>query len=106
MPSVTDLLALYHSEWHKLIAPGAKFEMVDTEVRGVPMRVFKDAPGSMRDIWAFSAGYGDARYLVFEDEVLTYAETHARVRSLATELASRGVGTGDRVAVAMRNYPE
>ncbi len=106
LPPVSDLVALYQQQWADLTAPGAKYEMVETEVRGVPMRVVKDAPGSMRDIWAFTAAYGDARYLVFEDEVLTYAQAHAIVRSLADELVSRGIGAGDRVAVAMRNYPE
>ncbi len=46
------------------------------------------------------------RYLVYEDEHLTYNEAHAIVRSLAADLVAVGVGRGDRVAVAMRNYPE
>ncbi len=106
MPSVTDLVALFTEQWDKLTAPGAKYSMVETEVRGVPMRVLEAAPGNMRDIWAFTAGYGDARYLVFEDEHLSYREAHAMVRSLAADLVALGVGRGDRVAVAMRNYPE
>ena len=106
MPSVTDLVALFKQQWSELTAPGAKYAMTETEVRGVPMRVFEAAPGNMRDIWAFTAGYGDARYLVFEDEHLTYNEAHAMVRALAADLAANGVGPGDRVAVAMRNYPE
>ncbi|MFW2380359.1 MAG: class I adenylate-forming enzyme family protein [Acidimicrobiales bacterium] len=104
--SVADLVALFTAQWEELTAPGAKYAMVETEVMGVPMRVLEAAPGNMRDIWAFSAGYGDARYLVFEDECLTYNEAHAMVRSLASELVAAGVGRGDRVAVAMRNYPE
>ncbi len=106
MPSVTDLVALFTQQWDALTAPGAKYAMSETEVGGVPMRVFEAAPGNMRDIWAFTAGYGDARYLVFEDEQLSFSEAHAAVRSLAAALVEAGVQPGDRVAVAMRNYPE
>jgi acyl-CoA synthetase (AMP-forming)/AMP-acid ligase II len=61
----------------------------------------------MRQLWEASAGHGDAEYLVYEDERYTYADVHVRVRSLANALRSQyGVGEGDRVAVAMRNYPE
>ena len=46
-------------------------------------------------------------YVVYEDERYSYAEVHAQVRSLAALLHDvHGVGRGDRVALAMRNYPE
>jgi len=71
------------------------------------MRVFDTAPPNMRVLWEASAAHGDKPYVVFEDEVRTYAEIHAQVRSLAHYLRSElGVAGGDRVAVAMRNYPE
>lgn len=81
--------------------------MTEGAVRGVDMRLFKHAPPSMRAIWEGSAGFGDAKYLVFEDESMTFDEAHATVRSLAHHLRDvHGVGPGDRVALAMRNYPE
>ena len=44
---------------------------------------------------------------MFEDESYSYAEIGAQVRALAHLLRdTHGVGPGDRVAVAMRNYPE
>ena len=93
--------------WNDLLAPGTMFEMTDTEVRGVPMRVFTSAPPSMRTVWELASGYGDRTYVVFEDERYTYAEIDARVRALAHHLReAHGVGPGDRVAIAMRNYPE
>ncbi|HSL57007.1 MAG TPA: class I adenylate-forming enzyme family protein [Acidimicrobiales bacterium] len=93
--------------WDELLAPGTMFEMTETEVRGVPMRVFASAPGSMRFVWELAAGYGDRTYVVFEDERYTFAEIDAQVRALAHHLRDvHGVGPGDRVAIAMRNYPE
>lgn len=71
------------------------------------MRVFDNAPANVRQLWELSAGHGEATYLVYEDETYTYADIHARVRSLAALLVDTyGVQSGDRVAVAMRNYPE
>lgn len=91
----------------ELTAPGAGFEMRSEEVLGHEMRVFASAPPSMRSFWELAELHGDKPYIVFEDEQLTYAEVAAAVRSLAHHLVTEhGVGSGDRVAVAMRNYPE
>lgn len=61
----------------------------------------------MRFVWELATGYGDATYVVYEDESYTYAEIDAQVRSLAHYLRdAHGIGSGDRVAIAMRNYPE
>ena len=40
------------------------------------------------------------------DERLTYAEAGQLVANFSAWLASQGIGSGDRVAIAMRNYPE
>ena len=96
----------YTEAWNELIAPGAQFAMNEIEVRGVPIRVFESAPPSMRSVWELAVGYGDRDYVVYEDERFTYAEADANIRALAHHLVDLGVGQGDRVAVAMRNYPE
>ncbi|QGG96814.1 class I adenylate-forming enzyme family protein [Actinomarinicola tropica] len=97
----------FRAAWDEILAPGTMFEMTETEVRGIPMRVFAAAPPSMRSVWELTAGYADRTYVVFEDERYTYADIDARVRALAHVLREQhGVGSGDRVAIAMRNYPE
>jgi long-chain acyl-CoA synthetase len=101
------MLREYDEAWNELIAPGAQFAMKEIEVRGVPIRVFESAPPSMRVIWELGRAYGDRDYVVYEDERYTYAEADAIVRALAHRLRhEHGVERGDRVAVAMRNYPE
>jgi long-chain acyl-CoA synthetase len=93
--------------WNELTAPGGQFAMNDTMVMGNPMRVFASAPPSMRFVWEMARGHGDKDYVVYEDERMTYAQVDAQVRSLADALVNTyGVKPGDRVAVAMRNYPE
>jgi long-chain acyl-CoA synthetase len=97
----------FRDAWDELTAPGGPFSSTETEIRGVPMRVFDSAPANMRALWEMSVLHGDKTYIVYEDERYTYAEIDAQVRALAHLLSeTHGVGRGDRVALAMRNYPE
>ena len=97
----------FDAVWNEMTAPGAGFAVTEIEVRGNPMRVFPSAPPHMRAIWELAHFHGDKPYVVYEDERYTYAEIGAQVRALAHYLRDvHGVGSGDRVAIAMRNYPE
>ena len=97
----------YDAAWNELTAQGAGFAVKQIDVRGNPMRVFETTLPNMRSLWEIAALNGDKPYIVFEDERYTYAEIDAQVRALAHLLRDRhGVGSGDRVAIAMRNYPE
>jgi long-chain acyl-CoA synthetase len=92
--------------WAELTAPGAPFEIVETEVRGQDLRTYRHAPPSVREVWLSTAQFGDRDYMVYGEERLTYGQAHAKVNAIAAWLAAQGVGPGDRVAIAMRNYPE
>ncbi len=92
--------------WSELTAPGAPFEIVEIPVRGNNIRMYKNAPPSVRELWLSTAAYGDRDYLVYENDRLTYAQAHAQVNAIAAWLFVQGVQPGDRVAIAMRNYPE
>ncbi|MEW2358945.1 class I adenylate-forming enzyme family protein [Spirillospora sp. NPDC029432] len=90
-----------------LTAPGQPFEMDEIDIRGVATRVWKNAPTTLPQILELSRAHGDADFLVYEDDRLTFAEHHARAAAFARRLIDRhGVAKGDRVAIAMRNYPE
>ncbi len=104
---ICDVIEHYEAAWNELTADGAGFAIDEIEVRGNPMRVFASILPNMRSLWEIAALNGDKPYIVFEDERYTYAEIDAQVRALAHLLRSDyGVGPGDRVAIAMRNYPE
>ena len=90
----------------ELTGPGGQFEVIDVEVRGQMLRAFKNAPPSVREFWLSTAAFGDLPYLIYDDDVLTYAQAHDQVRAIAAWLWDRGIRPGDRVAIAMRNYPE
>ncbi|MBR9653282.1 class I adenylate-forming enzyme family protein [Thalassovita aquimarina] len=81
-----------------------------TEVRGVTYKAFKNIPPTVPDLLAAGwARHGDGalEYLVYENERLTYAQFTENVHRMAHALRDNlGLGRGDRVAIAMRNYPE
>src|SRR3954462_10363698 len=90
-----------------LTAAGADFELVEETVHGEPVRVFRNAPPSLRAILELTREYADRDAVVFEDERVTYGELLAVAGGLGTRFGERyGLEPGDRVAVAMRNYPE
>lgn len=89
----------------QLTAPGQPFEIVEVDVRDRHLRVFKNAPRNLREI--YEATRSDKVFIVYEDERLTYEDVWRRACTLAHALVNdHGVGRGDRVALSMRNYPE
>ncbi len=88
-------------------APGQIFELVDADVSGVKMQVFKNAPAHLGQVFAGSRGHGDKTFLVYEGETYTFTQAMDQIDALSNLLVNTyGVKKGDRVAVAMRNYPE
>lgn len=97
----------YEDAVAQLTAPGERFETGEVEVRGITYTAFTAVPGSLRELFELTRGYGQTPYLVYEDETYTFDETHALADGIAAALQTRyGVKKGDRVAIAMRNYPE
>ncbi|MEO1189939.1 MAG: class I adenylate-forming enzyme family protein, partial [Pseudomonadota bacterium] len=90
----------------ELTGPGGAFEIIETEILGQRMRDFKNRPNSIRDIWLSTTQFAERDYIVYGDERISYAEAHRIAGTVAGWLFERGVRPGDRVAIAMRNYPE
>ena len=85
-----------------------QFACSEQTIRGVTYeRVFNLSALSLREVLAARAAENaDKTAIVYEDERLTTAEVWGRAQRFANWLHGRGVGQGDRVALAMRNYPE
>jgi long-chain acyl-CoA synthetase len=97
----------YEDAVAQLTAPGERLETEEVEIRGVTYTCFKNMPGTLVQLFDLTRLYGDADYLVYEDERYTFAQVYERADALAAALQARyGVQKGDRVAIAMRNYPE
>jgi long-chain acyl-CoA synthetase len=82
------------------------FELVEDTALGYPIKVYRNAPPSMRAVLEASRAHGGKTFLIYGEETLTFAEHFARVAALAYFLRAAGVEKGDRVAIGMRNYPE
>jgi long-chain acyl-CoA synthetase len=88
------------------LTASGQFELTIDDSAGYPIRIYKNAPASLRDVLESTKGYADRVFTIYGDETLTYAQVHAQIASLAHFLLEKGVGKGDRVAIGMRNYPE
>jgi len=88
-----------------LTSPGMPHELVDAEMRGRQVRVFAQAPASLRALFESTAT--DLPFLAYQDERLSFAQAWAEAGRIGHVLVQHcGVKPGDRVAIAMRNYPE
>ena len=91
----------------KLTAPGSPFEIEEVEIRGTTTAVWKNAFPHLRAIVEHSRQFAERDYLVYEDQRLSYEQHYQQVVTLGHALIEQyGIKKGDRVALAMRNYPE
>ncbi|GAB3495021.1 class I adenylate-forming enzyme family protein [Nocardiopsis coralliicola] len=91
----------------QLLYSGSPYEMEIADIGGVPTRVWKHADRSLRVSLEGVRRYGDTAALVYGDERLTHAELYRHAATLAHRfLDTYGLSAGDRVALALRNYPE
>ena len=87
-------------------AAGQPFEIIEVEHDGVTNRAFKNAPATLRQLFDLARGVEET-FLVYEDEEWTFAEVMREVDALSDTLVHHfGIKKGDRVGIAMRNFPE
>ena len=91
----------------KMTAAGSPFETDEIDINGLATRIWKQAPPSLRTIFENTQQFADRDYIVYEEERLSYEQHYQQVVALAHSLISDfDIQKGDRVALAMRNYPE
>ena len=90
----------------RLTAPGQRLEIEEIPIRGIPTKVWKNAPPTLRDVFRNARGFPDREFLVYDDDRATYEAFARATIALARQLQADGVKKGDRVAVIMRNLPE
>ena len=90
----------------QVCAPGSLFEIVETEVRGVPTKVFVGTPPNVRVLYQM-ADQREDEFIIYEDERWRMPELLALAGQIGAALVTKfQIEKGDRVAIAMRNYPE
>ncbi|MFM7785477.1 MAG: AMP-binding protein, partial [Gammaproteobacteria bacterium] len=97
----------FSEAYARLTAAGAPWELGEATVEGRRYKAFRNAPTSMREIFAPGRSHGGKEFLVYEGERWTYERLFALADALGNALHhGAGVAPGERVAIAMRNYPE
>jgi len=101
--------------------PGAMYEVTTRTIGGVDYKVFANAFNNLGEMYASSLdvdnfyarklvewfGNEDWAFLVYEDERYSFTEGYQIAAGFAKQLMDRfGIKPGDRVVIAMRNYPE
>lgn len=90
-----------------LCAPGSRFELETVVVTGAPARCWKNQHRNLVELsQAANANFHDREFLIFEDERVTYGGWFRAVARLSEHLFAAGIRKGDRIALAMRNFPE
>jgi len=84
---------------------GEPYELVLETVRGRPLKVFRNAPATLRDLYV--ANLSNKTFIVYQDERLTFEDAWREAGRIGNLLVSTyGVRKGDCVAISTRNYPE
>ena len=86
-------------------AEGRPWEVQDVVVKGRPRKWFVNGPQSLRAL--FEQNLSDSEFLIYQDERHTFREAYDLASNIAHHLKHDfGVQPGDRIAIALRNYPE
>lgn len=90
----------------EITAKGQLLEVTPFERPWGEQLVFKNAPPNVGGYFQFMLQHAEKTFLVYHDERFTFGEVWHQANMYAAALQESGVEKGDRVAIAMRNYPE
>jgi len=91
----------------QLTGPGAPFEVERRQFNGTDLLAYKNAPTTLRDALGEGRVHGDKTFITFCDERYSFDQYFSSVDKLAYHLVNHyDISKGDRIAIAMRNYPE
>jgi acyl-CoA synthetase (AMP-forming)/AMP-acid ligase II len=92
----------YRDAIAQLTGPGAPFEIETVD----GLRRYRNAPKTLREALDAGRAHGEAEFAIYEGERWSFNRLFAEADAASAALAAHGVVAGDRVAIAMRNYPE
>jgi acyl-CoA synthetase (AMP-forming)/AMP-acid ligase II len=88
------------------IGPGRPYEMTTVAVDGTELRVFAHAPENLCELYRSGLEFADRDFFVYQGARYSYRAGWELAAQVANQLRARGVQPGDRVGIALRNYPE
>jgi len=105
--AILEITRALQEACEQLTGPGAPFEIEQRQFNGAELLAYKNAPATLRDALAEARVHGDKTFITFQQERYSFDEFFACVDRLGNHLVNHyGVKKGDRIAIAMRNYPE
>ncbi|TXS95740.1 acyl--CoA ligase [Parahaliea maris] len=104
---VAELVSAMNTAREQLTSPGAPWELEQRTINGIELRSYKQAPATLRDAIDAGRSHGDKICVTYEGERLTFDDFFQSADRLAHHLVHHHqVKRGERIALAMRNYPE
>lgn len=93
----------FDSALAQITGVGAPYELGGDSETGY---FYVNAPSTVREVVAPAREHGDREFLIYEGERRSFNQVMDEADEIAAALQAHGVVPGDRVAIAMRNYPE
>lgn len=104
---MTEIVAKLRESCEQLMQPGLPYETERIVVDGIAYTAYKNAPATLKEALDVGRDHGESPFIIYEQETFSFSEFFAQADAISHQLVHRyGVEKGDRVAIAMRNYPE
>jgi long-chain acyl-CoA synthetase len=104
---MVDIVTRLREAGDLLLQTGGSHELSTVAINGIEMPVYTRAPQTLREALDTGRAHGDKTFLVYEGEKWTFDHFFEQSDRMGHTLVTKfGIGKGDRVAIAMRNYPE
>ena len=104
--STSPPVMTFDDAYAAVCGPGTMFEVGDADVAGITMPAFVHAPPNIRALFQLAAAREDD-FIVYEDETWDMAKLLDLAGRIGHLLVNDyQVAKGDRVGIAMRNFPE
>jgi acyl-CoA synthetase (AMP-forming)/AMP-acid ligase II len=87
----------------QLTGSGAPYELAGDDASG---HFYVNAPANLVETLAPARDHGDREFLIYEGERRSFNDLMNEADEIAAALQAWGIAPGERVAIAMRNYPE
>jgi acyl-CoA synthetase (AMP-forming)/AMP-acid ligase II len=90
-----------------LTGAGREFELTRCSIDNVDYTVYKNAPKTLQEVYFAAAAHGESEFIIYQGERWSFNTFFQQAWSLADALTTKHhIVPGDRVGIAMRNYPE
>jgi len=100
---MSDITQEFNAVMAQLTSEGAPYELAGDDGSG---RYYAKAPANLVNALAVARQHGDREFLIYEGERRSFNQLMDEADAIGAALQAHGIRPGERVALAMRNYPE